>query len=172
MQVTFLKSIVAAGAAAVLASVGAFAQDEDMSEAERVARAYMAAYSAADFDAMEPFMAEDISFSDTTATGTDDPDGLNLEGRAAAMELLHQFEAENHPIGLNFEWDTVFESNNRVVFMGRVNATYPTNEENRVFVWSSAQTSVLTVVDGLVVRHQDFANYPGAEQGLVDADEL
>lgn len=96
MSVISMKPVLAAAAAALI-SVGAFAQDEEMGEAERVARAYMEAYSAADFDAMEPLMAEDIVFSDPTATGTGEPDGLRREGRAAAMELLHQFEAENHP---------------------------------------------------------------------------
>ena len=147
----------------------ALAQDADMSEAETIAREYMAAYSAVDFERMARFMAEDMTFSDETATGTDNPDGIQAEGREAALAMLNGFAEQYNPIELGFVWDTVFESNHRVVFMGHVNALYPTEDPNQVFRWRAPQTAVVTVLNGQVVRHQDFANYTGAEQGLVPA---
>ncbi|MEE2526703.1 nuclear transport factor 2 family protein [Hyphobacterium sp. HN65] len=131
-----------------------------------IINAYMAAYSAADFDAMEPFLAEDVVFSDPTATGLGEA-GLLHHGREDIMAALREFDSNNNPIGLNFEWDTVFESNDRYVYMGRVNATYPTQQEGMVFQWSAAQTTVIHLRDGLVVEQYDFADYEGAEQGLV-----
>tara|TARA_R110002096_G_scaffold279231_1_gene473469 strand:- start:1498 stop:1992 length:495 start_codon:yes stop_codon:yes gene_type:complete len=157
-------------AAALCFAPAALAQDGEMGEVERIARDYMAAYSAVDFETMSTFMADDIVFSDPTATGTDNPDGILETGRDALLAMLESFAAEYNPIGLNFTWDTVFESNGRVVFMGHVNATYPTDQPGQVFRWRAAQTAVVTVRGGRVVRHQDFADYAHAEQGLVPAE--
>ena len=148
----------------------ALAQDAEIGEAEHIARDYMAAYSGVDFETMATFMAEDMMFSDPTATGTDNPVGIQTEGREATLAMLNAFAAQYNPIELGFVWDTVFESNNRVVFMGHVNAIYPTDDPTQVFRWRAAQTAVVTVMDGQVVRHQDFANYSGAEQGLIPAE--
>ncbi|MEE2565453.1 nuclear transport factor 2 family protein [Hyphobacterium marinum] len=158
--------------ATMVLSVTAFAQDTD-ADADAANRAivdaYMAAYSAADFDAMEPYMAEDVLFADPTATGQGET-GLLHHSRDGIMAALRQFDAQYNPIALNFEWDTVFESNDRYVFIGTVNATYPVDQEGMVFRWSAPQTTVIHLRDGLVVEQYDFADYEGAEQGLVPAE--
>ena len=162
-----LRSLILA-AAMTLTTTPVLAQEAG--NAEAVARAYMAAYSQVDWEGMAAFMADDIVFADNTATGTDDPDGIETEGREALLEMLRGFEAQYHPIELGFVWDSVFESNGTVVFIGHVNALYPTEAEGQVFRWRSQQVAAVTVRGGLVVEHRDFANYPGAEQGLVPAD--
>ncbi|WP_420430354.1 nuclear transport factor 2 family protein [Hyphobacterium sp.] len=134
-----------------------------------IINAYMAAYSAADFDAMEPFMAEDVVFSDPTATGLGEA-GLLHHGRAETMAAVRDFAAEYNPIALNFEWDTVFESNDRYVFMGSVNALYPVEEDGMVYRWSAPQATVIRLRDGLVVEQFDFADYEGAVQGIVPTE--
>ena len=128
--------------------------------------AYMAAYSAADFDAMEAYLAEDVVFHDPTATGQGET-GLRHHGRDEIMAALRAFDAQYNPIALNFEWDTVFESNDRYVFIGSVNATYPVEQDGMVFRWSAPQTTVIHLRDGQIVEQLDFADYEGAEQGLV-----
>lgn len=155
---------------AALALTGASAHAQEMSEAETVARAYVDAYSRVDWDAMAALMSGDIIFADHTATGTDDPEGIVTEGREALLEMLRGFEAQYHPIALGFVWETVFNSNDTVVFIGHVNALYPTEDPARHFRWRSQQVTAVTVRDGLVAEHRDFANYPGAEQGLVPAE--
>lgn len=162
------RLVVAITLGVMLASVG-HAQDDAADRA--VVDAYMDAYSAADFDAMERYMHEDIVLIDPTATGQGE-DGLVHHGRDDVMAALREFAAKYHPIGLDFEWSTVFESNDRYVFMGRVNATYPVEQEDMVFRWSAPQTTVLHVRDGLVVEQFDFADYEGAEQGVVRADSV
>ncbi|GJL96941.1 MAG: hypothetical protein DHS20C06_07580 [Hyphobacterium sp.] len=153
---------------ALVASASAFAQDAD-AETRAIVDTYMAHYSAAEFEAMAPYMAEDVVFSDPTATGLGET-GLLHHGRDPIMIALQEFATQYNPIGLNFEWDTVFESNDRYVFMGRVNATYPTDQDGMVFRWSAAQTTVIHMRDGLVVEQFDFADYEGAEQGLVPVE--
>ncbi|RKQ96814.1 MULTISPECIES: nuclear transport factor 2 family protein [Maricaulis] len=147
------------------------AQDDTNAEAEAIARTYMDHYSAVDWDAMEAMLAADMVFSDTTAQGESyGPDGIQEDGRDAMMATLREFGERYHPIELGFEWDDVFASNSRVVFIGHVNALYPTQSEGQVFRWRSRQVSVITVRDGQVVAHQDFANYAAPEQGLIAAD--
>lgn len=155
-------------ALAATACLSASAGAQDAADAESIARAYMAHYSAVDFDAMEAYMAEDVVFDDPTALGEGvGADGLHLEGREAGLAMLRNFAETSHPIELGFVWDTVFASNNRVVFMGEVNALYPTDTDGQTFRWRASQVTVITVRDGRVVHHQDFANYAGADQSLV-----
>ena len=161
-------------AAALIASLAwmpaAWAQE--MSEAEQLAREYMEHYSAVDWDAMEAFLAEDAVFADTTAMGPDyGEDGVMYEGRDEVMASLRSFSARYNPIELGFEWDTVFESNGRVVFMGHVNALYPARTEGQNFRWRAEQVTVVTVRDGKAIRHDDYANYATPEQGLIPAAE-
>jgi ketosteroid isomerase-like protein len=152
----------------LVVSASAFAQSVD-AETRAIVDTYMAHYSAAEFEEMAPYMAEDVVFSDPTATGLGEA-GLRHHGRDEVMAALQEFATQYNPIGLNFEWDTVFESNDRYVFMGRVNATYPTDQDGMVFQWSADQTTVIHMRDGLVVEQFDFADYEGAEQGLVPAE--
>lgn len=165
-----MKRLIAALAALILLPAAALSQDAapEMSETEQIARTYMDAYSRVDWDAVEALMHEEIDFRDPTALGEGlGADGLVHQGREDTMEALREFGAAYNPLGLNFEWDVIFESNGRVVFMGHVNATYPTDQEGQVFRWRAAQATVLELQDGQVIRHLDFADYAHAEQGLV-----
>lgn len=154
---------------AALVSVQAETEAQ-MSAAESLAREYMVHYSAFDLDAMETYLAEDVIFSDPTALGEGlGEDGLYHEGRAHTMEALREFDAQYGVLELGFEWDTVFESNGRVVFTGHVNARYPTQDPDQHFRWRAEQVTVITVRDGQIIRQDDFANYAGPDQGMVPA---
>jgi len=162
-----LKHAIAWAAAAVLL-IGAPVLAQDHDEIERLARDYMEHYAAADWDAMAPMMAEDILFWDPTAVTDHTAEaGVRHEGREATLQALRAFSERYHPITLGFQWETVFESNGRVVFIGRSDARYPMDAPGRQFRWSAPQVTVLTMRGGLVVRHEDFADYPGAEAGPV-----
>lgn len=140
----------------------------DMQDAEAVARAYMAHYSALDLDAMASFWADDIMFSDPTALGEGlGEDGHQMHGRDEARATLQAFIDANRPIELGFDWHTVFESNDRVIFMGHVNALYPTDTDGQTFRWRSPQVTVLTVREGKIVHQVDYADYDDADRSLV-----
>ena len=146
-------------------------QPAEQSEAERIARDYMAAYSQIDLVRMEAFLAEDAVFEDRTALGElAGPDGHRYDNREAAMTMLRDFQTRYNPIELGFVWDTVFESNSRVIFSGHVNALYPTQDATQNFRWRAEQVTVITVRDGKVVHHQDFANYANPQRGLIPAN--
>ncbi len=137
--------------------------------AEDHARAYMAAYSELDLDAMRAWLNEDTVFVDETYAEDGDPGPHILNGEDAVIALLENFVAELNPIGLNFEWDFVFESNDRVVFSGWVNARYPTENPDEVFQWRARQVTILTVRDGQVVEHRDFANWEAPDEQILPA---
>lgn len=168
---TRLFSLAIIAIAATLAPIASsHAQGAANTEAETVARAYMALYSSVDWDGMEALLAENARFRDTTAETPDTgPDGFAEDSRDGMMAELRAFSETYNPIELGFEWDQVFTSNSRVVFIGHVNALYPTETPGQNFRWRAEQVTVITVRDGLVVSHQDFANYAHPEQGLVAA---
>lgn len=158
------------GAAALSAALAGTANAQATTDAEELARTYMSHYSRIDWNAMEALMAEDVVFSDVTAQGEGiGPDGLHHEGRAETMQALRDFSAQYNPIELGFVWDDIFESNGRVVFIGHVNAIFPTGDPGEVFRWRARQVSVVTVRDGLVVQHDDFADYATPEQSVIPA---
>lgn len=158
------------GAVALSTALIGAAHAQSAAGDEELARTYIDHYSRLDWDAMEALMAEDVVFSDATAQGEGiGADGLHHEGRAETMQALRDFSARYNPIELGFVWDDIFESNGRVVFIGHVNATFPTEDPGEVFRWRARQVSVVTVRDGLVVQHDDFANYATPEQSVIPA---
>ncbi|MDG1417251.1 MAG: nuclear transport factor 2 family protein [Maricaulis sp.] len=162
-----LRKILIGLAALSCVSAPAFTQ-ENMSDAERIAREYMMHYDALDLDAMEDYWADDVEFFDVTAMGPETgPDGIAMQSGAEAREMLSDFIETNQPIELGFEWHTIFESNGRVIFMGEVNALYPTPTDGQVFRWNAEQVTVITVRDGQIIRQRDFANYANPDRSLV-----
>lgn len=127
-----------------------------MSEAERIARQYIEAYSAGDWDAMAPLMSEDFVLVDRTNPQIGDQE---FRGREAVMGLLRDFGERARLVGLFLDFPMVFESRGVVVFAGHVNTLTLAPEDGFGLRWRSEQVTILTVRDGRVVRHEDFANY-------------
>lgn len=129
------------------------------SRAEQVARQYVAAYSAADWDAMEPFMSDDFVLVDRTHPQLG---GQQFEGRAAVLAMLRDFGEKGGVQGLFLDFPVVFASGGTVVFTGYVNTLSRAPEVGFGLRWRAEQVTILTVREGKVVRHEDFANYGGA----------
>lgn len=129
------------------------------SPAEQVARQYVAAYSAADWDAMEPFMSDDFVLVDRTHPQLA---GQKFEGRSAVLAMLRDFGERGGVRGLFLDFPVVFESSGIVVFTGHVNTLSRAPEVGFGLRWRADQVTILTVREGKVVRHEDFANYGGA----------
>lgn len=159
-----MKALIAA--LILLFAANAAAQERAPSEAERAARAYIAEYSAANWSGMAPYMAEDFVLIDRT---NPDP-GFAPEHRspAATLEMLRRFGEENGVIELGFDFPTVFESNGIVVFQGHVNMYAAPPGRDHAIRWRTEQVTVLTMRDGRVVRHEDYANYTAATMTRVD----
>lgn len=129
-------------------------------ESEKIARAYMQAYSEANWDAMAPYMADDYMLVDRT--NPDPSFEPEHKGPNAALQMLRAFGRDQGVIELGFEFPVVFESNDIVVFSGFVNVHAAPPGVDFAYRWRAEQVSVITVKGGRVVRHEDFANYGGA----------
>jgi len=149
-----LRAIVG-GIAMIIAPFAAAAAEP--SAAEKLGRAYVEAYSRADWSAMEPFMADNIAFVDRT---NNDPRAVPVyEGRAAVLAMMREFGAKGGVIELGFDFPIVFESNGVVVFAGKVNTVSAAPGATKGYRWRAEQVIALTVSGGKIARHEDFANY-------------
>lgn len=146
---------------AVAAAPSSQAGQSAPNESEKIARAYMQAYSDADWDAMEPFMAEDFVLVDRT--NPDPSFAPEYKGPDAALTMMRAFGRDQGVIELGFEFPVVFESNNIVVFSGFVNVHAAPPGADYAYKWRTEQVSVVTVQEGQVTRHEDFANYGAAK---------
>lgn len=127
---------------------------------EQVARAYMEAYSKADWDGMARFMSEDFVFLDRSNPDPNFP--KRFEGRAAVVAMLKAFGKNGGIVELGFDFPAVFASNDVVVFSGYVNTINVPPGRTDALKWRARQVTVLTLKDGKIVLHEDFADYPGA----------
>ena len=135
----------------------ALAQAGESSAVEQVARAYMQAYSDANWDAMAPYMGDEYVLIDRT---NPDPEFQpEHRGRDTALAMMRAFGRDQGVIELGFEFPTVFESNNIVVFSGFVNVHAAPPGVDYAYRWRAEQVTVLTIRDDRVVRHEDYANY-------------
>lgn len=141
--------------------VGSVTSALGQSQSETVARAYMAAYSRADWDAMVPFMAEDYVLIDKT---NPDPTFVSeYRGVEATLKMLKAFGKDQGVIELGFEFPTVFESNDVVVFSGYVNTYAAPPGLTYAYKWRAEQVTALSVKNGKITQHVDYANYKGAK---------
>lgn len=139
--------------------VGAADNDPNV-EAERIARAYVAAYSRADWDGMERYMSPDFVLVDRTNPDPDFPPEYRTAARA--LDMLRKFGRESGVAALNFDFPEVFASNGIVVFQGYVNTRSTPPGRTATFIWRARQVTVVTVREGKVTRHEDFADYAHA----------
>ncbi|MEZ5891855.1 MAG: nuclear transport factor 2 family protein [Parvularculaceae bacterium] len=134
-----------------------------------VARSYIAAYSSADWDGMAALMSEDVEFVDRT---NPDPNAIPVyRGRSAVLAMLHEFGETGGVVELGFDFPQEFESNGIAVFSGRVNTLSVAPGASIGYRWRADQVIALTVRDGKVVRHEDFADYAHAVIETVQVQE-
>ncbi|MEE2526704.1 nuclear transport factor 2 family protein [Hyphobacterium sp. HN65] len=145
-------------------SGNSFAQESE-TEALRVARAYVDAYNRLDVDTMDLLAADDITFIDRTA-----PAGQPQRvGRAEVIEGFRQL-AGRGAFDLGFVPAVSFESNNVAVFSGAMDARFRL-QDGRVYHWRSPVVITVTVADGHIIDHTDFADYRGAEEFIEPAGD-
>lgn len=139
-------------------SIAAIAHAAEPSEDERIARAYLDAYSAIDTAAMARFLHDEVVFADQTAPKSQGGPHV-MAGRDVFLAKLKSFGLGR----IDYELTRTFESNGRTVFVGNVTALYPRSDGTRLR-WRAAIVTVVTVENGKVVRHDDYADYRNATQ--------
>lgn len=119
-----------------------------------VAQRYFDAYVARDWDRLEPLLADNADFQDSTATLVFG--GVRRDGKAAMMALFRQDYVGISKMefrqtrALQFGHDALFEGElDWAVDMGG----------GRIVASVMPFVSAIHVVDGKVVHHRDFADY-------------
>lgn len=130
-------------------------EGREMSEAESVARQYVSAYSAADWDTMGSLMSDDFVFTDRTNPES----GEEEYDKETMLAMLEEYETRWRILGFFLDFPRVFASNGVVVFSGNVNALSLTDDPDYGLRWRAEQVLIVTVREGRVVRHDDYANY-------------
>lgn len=156
--------------AALSLSVSAFAQEEaeaeaEMSEAEQIARAYMDAYSALDWNQVRALTSEDFRFYDPTYIDEQGENSDPWEGQDAVIAMMDGWTSESGMLGFRYTTPLVFENAGITVFVGRVITPYFAGP-GREWHWESDIVSIIRVEDGKVVEHLDYVNYQDAFEGL------
>lgn len=144
-------------AAAVLTMIGSSAVAQDAPEA--VAEAYLAAYQAQDFAALEALYAEDAVFIDPTSEAIQGIGGpFDWTGREAILAGIRGWGATR----LEYEIDRTWSASGHVVFDGAVAAIYET--ETGSVAYRYPIITIVTVEDGRVTEHRDYTDFSGMTQ--------
>lgn len=143
-------------ASLLLASSAMAADDAQM----LLARRYMQAYDALDAGGMGELLAEDVQFSDRT-TPPEYGGPAEHDGKAALLAAIGSLRSKGGMRELGLQWQQVFSSGDQVVFIGQVNAL-ALGRNGGWLRWRTGLVTAVTIQNGKIVRHQDFADYPAA----------
>lgn len=130
-----------------------YAQASDQSQ--QVGEAYLAAYIARDWAALEPLLAEHGNFADPTAElvfGT-----VQRRDRADTMRGFREGYAAITQMA--FRRERAFFSGHYAVFEGRLDWTLALQDGRHVATQGMPFVVVLRVEQGRVVEHRDLADY-------------
>jgi ketosteroid isomerase-like protein len=133
-----LRTLTAAVGLTLMSGV-AMAQDTP----EAVAEAYLAAYQAQDFAALETLYAEDAVFIDPTSETV-----AGIRGWGATR--------------LEYTIDRSYSASGHVVFDGAVAAIYETQTGSVAYRYPII--TIVTVEDGHVTEHRDYTDFSGMTQ--------
>ncbi|MEN0652934.1 MULTISPECIES: nuclear transport factor 2 family protein [Hyphobacterium] len=144
-------------AAAALAAIGGSALAQETQEA--VAEAYLAAYQAQDFAALEALYAEDAVFIDPTSEAIQGIGGpFDWTGREAILAGIRAWGATR----LEYTVDRSWSASGHVVFDGAVAAIYET--QTGTVAYRYPIVTIVTVGNGQVTEHRDYTDFSGMTQ--------
>jgi ketosteroid isomerase-like protein len=150
-----VKHVVAALMMVVFSSS---AKAQDMSQIEIATKYYQALYSG-EHDTVREVAAPDMIFEDPSA-----PEEFGIPAQLNELEAFLEFMSSNTPDQAETTVVNSFVSNDRVVLMitsqGVLPAAAVGGDEGFVS-FATQGVTVLHVIDGKVVRHTDYYDYPG-----------
>ena len=154
----FLKKLIICLAAVALPATVSAQERPDFetstATALSVGEEYIGAYIARDWDRLAPLMADDVTFQDTTAQHVFG--GVKHEGKDP---LLVFFRKGYSGISrMEFALDREFASSDNAIFEGTLDWDVDMGG-GRIVSTSMPFVVVLTVHDGKVVSHRDYADY-------------
>lgn len=155
------SAVLSLTAAISLCAGAAFAGEVSSDEIIAVAENYLSAYSTFKVANMEPFMGEEMVFTDPTSINQDASGGaFSYRGKAAVMKGLGDYAAQYKEFYLDYDVTRRYESNGVVVFIGDLTYTL-VNKDDQTFTGGAPIVTAITVKDGKVVGHLDLYDYQG-----------
>ncbi|WP_265570773.1 nuclear transport factor 2 family protein [Sphingomicrobium nitratireducens] len=141
-----------------LAPTGALAQQSDFDVATetsmRIGQSYFEAYIERDWDRLEPMLADDVVFQDTTAKYLFG--GQPQEGKATLAAFFRTAYAGISR--MEFTPSRSFASSDTAVFEGMLDWDVDMGG-GRIVSTSMPFVVILALRDGKIVSHRDFADY-------------
>lgn len=120
-----------------------------------IADAYLAAYQAFDIDRIEALVTEDFDFSDPTSESLPNP--FNYSGRDVVMGHWRDYRAGVDSHRFVYTIDRRYAFSGHVVLIGSIEV-FATGQGMSSHAEASIVT-ILTVRDGQVAAHRDYADY-------------
>lgn len=154
----FFKTLLISLAAVALPSAVAAQEEPDFetstASALSVGQEYVDAYVDRDWDRLEPLLADDASFQDTTAQYVFG--GIRHEGKA---DVIGFFRKSYSGISrMELDLDREFASSDNALFEGTLSWDVDMGG-GRIVSTEMPFVLVLTIHDGKVVTHRDYADY-------------
>ena len=139
---------------ALLLSAAAMAQDAEP-DINAVADAYLEAYQAFDIDRIETLVTEDFDFSDPTSDTLPNP--FNYSGRDTVLSNWRAYRSTVDTHRFEYSIERRYAYSGHVVLIGQI-AFYATGNGTEASGHAPIVT-ILTVRDGQVAAHRDYADY-------------
>lgn len=160
-----MKKIIYATILFVSINLVSFAQTE-IDTNKDVAMAYMKAYGNWDFDKMKTFYSENIHFEDPTAKEAFKQSFI-FDGKENVYNFFKsvfkdKFDGDKPPY-VNFNITNTFTTGSHTVVNSTFECILPTswfkeNSQETIFI-SIPFTTILTIENGLIIRHIDYGDY-------------
>ena len=129
--------------------------EQAASATQRVAEPYFAAYIARDWNRLEPLLGDMGRFSDPTALPVFGV--VRHEGKTAVMKNFREgYASITH---MTFHQVRSFFSGQHAVFEGRLDWTLALGDGRHATTEGMPFVTILQVVNGQIVDHQDLADY-------------
>lgn len=134
-----------------------------------IAKQYYQALYAGDFDTVRRVASADLKFADPSA-----PHEFGIPAQLNDLESFLAFMQVNLPSNIDILLSDSFVSNNRVVFTvsskGSIPAKAAGMEGEGQLEFSAKGISILHVVDGKVIQHTDYFDYPALAKSFKPVD--
>lgn len=125
-----------------------------------VAERYLEAYTALDIVALEELYAEDAVFIDPTSFDVPQiAQPVHFIGKDNVLAFVASLDGVM--LDASYELDRIYEASGEVVFIG--DGVFTFASEPKPVSYRSAVVTIISVKDGQVIQHRDYADYAGLQ---------
>jgi len=125
-----------------------------------IAQTYLDAYLAQDVEVLRDMYAPEVVFTDRTSLDIADITApFHYEGKDEVLGFIELLGKT--VVNARYELDRAFEASGEVVFIGQGVFTFA--GDSGQLEYRAAVVTIVSVRDGLITEHRDYADYKGME---------